>query len=377
MTRRILYVHGLDTVGGAERDLLRLLRGLNAEKWGSCVICPPQGGLRARVEALGHHAVPLTLPPWRKLSSWFRLHTAVKELGRQLDSLDPVLVHVNDIWWVPHTIRAVERTRRGRIPILAHVRQNIEPEKVSQYLLDRVAMVVAVSNQVQRSLEAGGVTAKRVKTVYSGVEQFDEAGMGQGVDIKTQLHIPADAVVLGTVGNLLPIKGYETMIDALPSILAIVPNTHYIVVGAGSAEYGAALHQRCLDRGVAERVHFVGFQERVTPFLSAMDLYVQPSRDEAFGLAAVEAMMAGRAVVASNVGGLPEVVDHGQSGVLVEPDDPVRLSGAILELLRDTGRLNTMGRYGAARAAKRFDVLSTIRSIEGIYDELLKEADSV
>jgi glycosyltransferase involved in cell wall biosynthesis len=126
-----------------------------------------------------------------------------------------------------------------------------------------------------------------------------------------------------------------------------------------------------VERGITERVHFAGFQESVGSYLSALDLYVHPSIKEAFGLAVVEAMAMGKAVVATTTGGLPEVVAQGETGLLVPPGDPESLAAAVVSLLEDKVRREQMGRSGKARAQERFSLDASVRHMERVYGEVL------
>jgi glycosyltransferase involved in cell wall biosynthesis len=369
--RRILYVHGIEAIGGAEQDLLLLLRGLDRTQWTPMVACPEQGAFRACVETLGIPVSPIKLPPWRKLPSLFSRYAAVKDFSTLLGSLQPALIHINDIWWVPHTICAVKRLTGGVIPVIVHVRQNIKAEKVRAYLLDQADYILAVSHQVRAVLEQGGVSSPRVSTLYSGVDLAACSEAGDGKSIRARHGIPADALLIGTVANLLPIKGYEVLIKALPAIFAKVPTAHYLIVGAGSGEYPEHLQKLCADQGLADRVHFVGFQNQTWPYLAALDLYVQPSLNEAFGIAAAEAMAMGKAVVASRVGGLPEVVADQQTGLLVSPGNAVELSKAILSLLEDRPRREHLGRCGVARVQEHFNLKTALAGIEQVYAKVL------
>ena len=123
-----------------------------------------------------------------------------------------------------------------------------------------------------------------------------------------------------------------------------MPAVHYLIIGGGGSEYGARLKAITVERRIAERVHLVGFQNLFTSYLSAMDLYVHPSLKEAFGLAVVEAMAMGKAVVATTTGGLPEVVAQGETGLLVPPGDVESLAAAVVSLLEDRVRREQMGR---------------------------------
>ncbi len=158
-----------------------------------------------------------------------------------MNRLDPALIHVNDIWWVPHTVRAVASRTSHPVPIVAHVRQEIEPVKVRRYELDRVEAVIAISRQVEQSLIAGGVSAQKVRTVYSGIDLSERQLAHDDQAIRQMIGLPNGAVLLGTVANLFPRKGYEVMLRALPAIVRAVPTVHYVIVGSDDHDYADRL----------------------------------------------------------------------------------------------------------------------------------------
>jgi glycosyltransferase involved in cell wall biosynthesis len=367
---RILYVHGIGSIGGAERDLIALLRRLDRRIWHPAIACPETGPLREVALAQDVPTYPVNLPPWRKVSSLVSRYTAVSRLRKLLADVQPALVHVNDLWWVPHTVRAVAGLSH-RIPIITHVRQETQPRKVSQYTLDRVDYVVAVSHQVEQAVLTGGVAPDRVRTHYSGVDCSAMVSSEENHDIRAQHGVPREALLIGTIANLLPLKGYEVMLDALPAVLAAIPTVHYLIIGGGGAEYCARLKAITVDRGIAERVHFAGFQESVASYLSALDLYVHPSLREAFGLAVVEAMAMGKAVVATTTGGLPEVVVHAETGLLVPPGNVELLAATVVSLLQDRVRREQMGLCGRTRAHERFSLDASVMHMEQLYGEVL------
>ena len=371
MTRQILYVHGMESIGGAEQDLLVLLRRLNRTEWSPAVACPAQGEFRSLIEALGIRVFPVSYPPWRKVTSCFSRYAAVRELTAALNSCHPQLIHVNDLWWVPQTLRAVRRLCGQPIPMIVHVRQNLKPKKVRAYQLDRVDHILAVSQRIQDTLERGGVLPERVSTLYSGVDTAVGSPETEGTVVRMRHGIPSDAFVLGTIANLLPIKGLETMIEALPAVRMKVPTVHCVIVGGGSDSYLRKLINLCKDRTVRDVVHFVGFQHPPWAYLASMDLYVQPSKDEALGIAAIEAMAMGKAVVAARVGGLPEVVIEGSTGVLFPSGDAKALSEAVIALFEQPAIRLAMGRAGRERARRVFDLEETMSRLEWIYQKAL------
>ena len=370
MGARILYVHGIGSIGGAERDLIALLSKLDRRIWHPTIACPEAGPLRVVALAQDVPTYPVNLPPWRKVSSLVSRHMGVRLLHTLLADVQPALVHVNDLWWVPHTVRAVAGLSH-RIPIIAHVRQETHPRRVRQYALDQVDYVVAVSHQVEQGVLTGGVASHRVRMHYSGVDCSAMVSSGDNHDVRAQHGVPRQALLIGTIANLLPLKGYEVMLDALPAVLAAMPTVHYLIIGGGGAEYSARLKAITVERGIAERVHFAGFQESVGFYLSDLDLYVHPSLKEAFGLAVVEAMAMGKAVVATTTGGLPEVVAQGETGLLVPPGDAKSLAAAVVSLLKDEVRREQMGLCGKMRAQVRFSLEASVMHMEQLYGEVL------
>ena len=371
MATRILYIHGIGRIGGAERDLLGILRALDRHDWEPHVACPAQTPLFELLTKEGIPLHPLRLRPWRKWYSSLVRWQDVRKLRGLIARLAPALIHVNDIWWVPHTIGAVAGTAGVRRPVVAHVRQEIEADKVRRYGLDSADRVVAISRQVEQALIAGGVARGSVQTVYSGLQWPKELPTTDRTPLCRAWGLPVDAVLLGTVAHVFPRKGYDVMLRALPRIIQDVPGVHYLIVGTGEDAYERELRTLASGLGIDDHVHFVGFQDDVMPFLSALSLYVHPARMEGFGIAVVEAMTAGKAVVATKVGGLPEVVDHDKTGLLVAPECPEELSTAILSLLHDDVRRNAMGQRAAQVARDRFDLTASVSALQQLYAQAL------
>jgi glycosyltransferase involved in cell wall biosynthesis len=368
---RILYVHGIEAIGGAERDLIALLKTLDRHKWEPHVVCPGTGPFREQLHAIAVPTHALSLPPWRKPLTLFQRRSAVGCLEALVNQLDPAMIHVNDIWWVPHTVKAIASRMSNPVPIVAHVRQEIEPAKVRRYWLDRVEAVIAISRQIEQSLIAGGVSVKNVRTVYSGIDLSKRQSTHDDQAIRQMIGLPNEAVLVGTVANLFPRKGYEVMLRALPAIVHAVPTVHYVIVGSDDNDYANRLKRLAHELKIGDRVHIVGFQDPVQPFLASLDLYVHPALMEGFGIAVVEAMAMGKAVVATTTGGLPEVVAQGETGLLVPPGDVESLAAAVVSLLEDKVRREQMGRKGRARVQERFSLDASVMQMEQLYGEVL------
>jgi glycosyltransferase involved in cell wall biosynthesis len=369
----VLFIQGITEIGGAERELLMIVDRLPSLGFQPVVLCPGIGPL---TEELGRRNVEVRcapLLPWRKLLAYPRRGAAVRALRRVIEMERPSVLHVNDIWWVPQAVRAA---RGLDIPVVAHVRQEIEPSKARRYELEKVDLVFPVSQRIQQSLEAGGVSHARLQTLYSGLDMSQIPDHLNGEETRERVGIPKKALVLGTVANLFARKGYETMLRALPVLLASFPDIHYLIVGTGDATYEGRLRALAKEQGMTKHVHFAGFQSSVFPYLAVMDVYVHPALMEGFGIAVLEAMSMGKPVVATTTGGLPEIVQDGETGLLVPPGDPDALAKTLSILLHDPARRKMLGDAGRARVETHFTVEAMMNRLALGYESLLGRTSS-
>ena len=373
MSQPVLFVHGITEIGGAERGLLMFLDHLPELGYSPIVVCPNRGPLVEEIARLGIETRYAPMPPWRKLFAYHKRAGAIRALRAVIGEVRPVLIHVDDIWWVPQSRRAADELR---IPILAHVLQEVEPAKVRRYELDCLDRVFPASRQIQRSLEAGGVLPDRLQTLYYGVDLNRVPDHVDGRDIRNRFGIPADALVLGTVANLFARKGYDVMLQAFPTIVATFPNVHYLIVGSGDAAYEESIRSLVKTLGQESHVHFAGFQDSVYPCLAAMDVYVHPARMEGFGIAVLEAMAMRKPVVVTATGGLPEIVQDGETGLLVPPSEQDALAQAVKRLLRDPVLRRKLGDAGRDRVASMFTVDAMMANLVKGYQTLVGRTGS-
>ena len=228
-------------------------------------------------------------------------------------------------------------------------------------LMDRV---LCVSDSVRRDLATLGVSRRSLVTQYLGVPELGPLPPLARQDVREKLAIPPDAPVLISSLFNSRMKGLDVLVDAFVDHLAVdFPDLHLVIVGIAAPGPEGIASRADSYHG---RLHWAGITDDVRPLLAAADVYVQPSRREAFGLAIVEAMRQSLPVVATRVGGIPEVVADGTSGILVEPDSAQELAAAVATILRDGGLARRLATAGHARWQQRFDLA---RSVELLLDE--------
>jgi glycosyltransferase involved in cell wall biosynthesis len=225
--------------------------------------------------------------------------------------------------------------------------------------------LIGVSEQVKAHLVGQGVPSEKVSVVYNGFEPQPETPKSTA---RRMLEIPADATVIGTVARVTALKGIDDALKAFAGLLATFPNLVYLVVGDGDAL--PSCKALAADLGIADKVIFAGYQSDVSLYLSAMDLFLFPSLKEAMGIALVEAMAVGLPTVATNVGGIPEVLSS-DCGLMVEPRSPEALASATARMLSETGLAQKIGAAARYRANEVFSPIAMERSTDWVYRDLL------
>jgi glycosyltransferase involved in cell wall biosynthesis len=205
-------------------------------------------------------------------------------------------------------------------------------ERIGSRWSDR--LITLTDREIEEHLALGIGRRPQFVTVPSGVPTAELRSRAPGrAAARAALGLPDDAFVVAALGRLVPVKGFDLLIEAMPALLAAVPDAHAIVIGDGPEEAAlAALAQRL---GVSARVRLHGTSTDPAAILAAVDVLAAPSRNEGMGRALVEAMALGVPVVGAEVGGIPSVVGDNEAGRLVPPDDIPALAGALVELGRD------------------------------------------
>ena len=221
---------------------------------------------------------------------------------------------------------------------------------------------------------SGGQPCSRgvTRTIHNGVEldRFERVGANHRGQYAGE-----GRIVLGFAGQLVPRKGLDLLVEALPRIVAEFPGVLLLVVGcapAGEEEYEAKCRARIESLQLGRNVEFVGFRRDIDAWMRTFDLFVLPTRSEPFGKVIIEAQAVGCPVVATRVGGIPEIVSHPELGILIPPEDPAALAGAILEVLRDPARREALAEAGCRHARENFSIGAMIDKLQDVYADVLE-----
>lgn len=242
-------------------------------------------------------------------------------------------------------------------------------EKISIKATDRLLCLTPL--EIEDHLDLGIGRREQYDVLVSGV-RLERFAMPETLpeEVRAGLGIPENAPVIGVVARLDPVKGVRYAIEALALLPCDDPAPHLLLIGDGGER--AELELLARGRGVADRVHFLGLRRDVPDLLHAMDVFLLPSLNEGYGKAIVEAMSAGRPVVASNVGGVPHLIKDGENGLLVPPADPRAIADALGKIIGSPERAALLAAAGRNSVTEEFEVAAMVRKLENIYLNLLK-----
>lgn len=231
--------------------------------------------------------------------------------------------------------------------------------------------VLAVSDQVRDAIRLSYVSrlfpAPPVDTLYHGIDLADlNAAAKESASTRAELEIPEGSVVVGTVANFRPQKGYDVLVRSVAAVRDACPSAHFVFVGGGPTEEKTRRQVAAL--GLDDRVTFAGYRGDATRVAATFDIFALSSFHEGLPVAVAESMAIGKPIVATEVGGTPELVEDGAQGLLVPAGDHRAFADAVSRLVNEPETRRAMGR-SAARRAREFDIRHTVEELERIYLE--------
>jgi glycosyltransferase involved in cell wall biosynthesis len=355
-------------LGGGEIQLLTLLPGLLAAGGEPTVVCAAGSALeRETRELAGVRVIPadFTMPAVLGLPRRLRAVLAGSSVVQGTGFLTNVLARaigasvgasvVNAVMVVPGAAKLDgESALRGLLRAV-----------LDRFRRDRVDRFVAVSIAVAEGLARTGVPGERTVVVPNGI---DVTGVRTRAGAPPRVAPPDAPQRVGFVGRLERVKGCEYFIDAAGLITASHPDVAFVIAGTGSLD--ATLRARAASSPASKRITFSGYLDEPAPLLSTLDVLCVPSLSEASGLSAMESLALGVPVVASRVGGLPDVVIDGVTGALVPPADSGALAAAVSGLLADPERARALGRAGREHVEQHFTAARMVAAYLRVYEDL-------
>jgi len=372
---RLFYLIGTLDVGGAEGQLVQLLKELDRDRFSATVCClsSSAGPYADDVRRIGievHQIGFRTLRPFPHPQRVVRLFFQLVGLIRQER---PDIVHGYLFW--AYVLGAFAARIAGVPKVISSRRSlgNFKAKKPAYLLIERVSnaltsLVIANSGAVRDdAIRQERLPAKKMVVIYNGVDSVKFAAP-TAATLDEELQIGGASPVVTVIANFIHYKGHHDFFDAWRLVVAARPSAAAILVGEGPDR--KKWEHWVASQGLKSSVRFTGSRRDVAAILSVSDIVAHPSHEEGFSNAILEAMAAGRPVVATAVGGNVEAIEDRRTGLLVPPRDPQALAAAILTLAAQPDRARQMGEAAQTRVRRCFSVTGMVRNYEAVYERI-------
>ena len=378
--KKILFVDHAQSVGGAENSLHSLITHLAHNKWE-----PHLATANGRFSRLAQESQILThiieFPRLRRsvsiVNDW---RTTAQQIAQLATSIEAELLHANTIRAALYTMLAA---KMARLPFIWHMRDFwLSENKPNQLWLDSFGKRVLISSATKVIANSKATAAhlpksSKIHVVHNGIALAKFDPTLDTSSFRTHFQIPQDASVVGMVGRLRPWKGQTTFLQIAAHIATHNPNVCFLIVGGATfgvdQTYQTQLKTQAQELNLTERVIFTEQINNIPEALATMNIFVHPGDPEPFGLVNIEAMAMAKPIVAFNHGALPEIVQNGKTGLLVEPYDAKATATAIISLLDKPQEQISLGKNGRKIVEITFTVQRTAQQISKIYEHILNQ----
>lgn len=363
-------LHAIDTTGpgGAETVFLDLAQHLAIEGYGTIAIIKGPGWVEDQLKSRNIPYLIVRPEGFLSLKYYWRLFQILRK--QQVALIQAHLLGSTLTYSLLSFIR--------RVPLVAtiHGKVDVNPNERRVYLKNRIMRagvdrLVAVSEDLAQYIEQRRLFHKdAIRIIYNGI-QVDRYRRTTQQAIKQSLHLPRDAILIGSLGNVRPAKAYDVLISAAKSVIAHNPKVHFVIAGHLKAKLMEELNRQMEAINVQSNVHFIGFHSDTAEFLGQLDYFALSSSSEGFSIATIEAMATGLPIIATRCGGPEEIIRHNETGYLVNTNSPEELAGAIMTLIEDP---ETGERWASAAKEAVRNVFSLEKSLQEyrlIYQSLL------
>jgi len=357
-----LHVDTARSWRGGQNQVLLTVNGLRAIGQRAALVAHPDGELRQRA-AEGLDLIPLAPRNEVDLSAGWKL-------ARVLKQLEPDVIHAHD----PHGVAmaslalslgaAASRSKRTALVAARRVDFHLKGNSFSRWKYRQADVFIAASDAIRTMLIGDGVESNRVVTVHEGID-VEHVIATPAVNVHEAFWLPHGAPVVGNVAALVPHKGQRYLIDAAHLVIREMPDVRFVILGEG--ELREQLERHVHEHHLEKHVLLPGFRTDVIGCIKGFDVFAMSSVTEGLGTSILDAMACHRPIVATSAGGIPELIAHETSGLIVPPRDASALAQALLRALRDDGLRTRMADAALARVSERFTVERMVQQTADVY----------
>jgi glycosyltransferase involved in cell wall biosynthesis len=375
---KVLHIITYLPIGGAQDNTLLTVEKLDPDRYNVTLLCGPEGAWIKRLEKINHVRRVYIKSLVRPVHPWADL-TAAIQIFRHIRAERYQIVHTHSS--KPGVIGRIAAKMAGT-PVVVHTIHGfpfhdymprfiyffcVWLERFVSRLSDKIITVSKLN--LEKAVQLKLAPRDRFVNIYSGIQLEKFEFKNRRFHIRQRLGLTKDHIIIGLIGRLFTQKAPQYFIKAVPEVIRRFPSARFLLVGDG--ELKQSLIRLSQDLDVMEYVRFLGFREDVPEILNILDIFVLTSLWEGLGRSLTEAMAMAKPVVATSVEGVPELVKHNVTGLLVPPCDEGRIAESIIYLLRNPKEASRMGRAAQKNVKDKFSVHRMISEIDALYEGLI------
>jgi len=365
-----MYVVPSLNIGGRERVVLELITRLDRNKFDVELCCLKGRGSFS--DLFSQQGIQITY--FGKGKNWdvgmyYRLRNFLKD--RQID-----IVHIHNPGALVYA--AVGAIWAG-VPVIINSEHGYEyvvgglKRYIEMLIRSCIDVTISVSEALSVHLFSGLFLRKKITVIHNGIDTsvYEHNESSSHLSLRERFNFSKSDIIIGNVARLARIKNHRMLLETMKLIVKEVQAAKLLIVGDGILRNELEVYSRSI--GISDNVFFWGEANNVPELLQLMDVFVLSSNAEGISMTILEAMASGKAVVATNVGGNPEIIKNDVTGILVPPNDPEAMAEAVLSLLRDRERLSLLGLEGKRRVKECFNIETAVKKTEELYISLFRE----
>ena len=379
----IIFISAFSQWGGSTISLMRRIENLDSRKYRITVVVPEDGPMIEKYEKVGAKVEIVSMVILLRLESLGKILKyisgflpSVLRLYRLIKRLKVDLVHSNDSIILVGGIAA----KIAGIPSITQIRDDISNPaqivRLRNFVINHFSnRILAVANPILDNFIDFGGDRSKSQVLYNGVDIEIFRPEANDLNLKHELFIPKKSKVVTHIARIDPNKGQDCIIDAATAVLNEVPSTYFLLVGDSNIDkfkwYKKKVIQSINERGLGDKIIFAGKKDNIEKIINISDVVILPSSYEALPGVVSEASACGKPVIASNVGGIPEMVIDGKTGHLIQPHDAQALSSSLVSILTNDECANKMGLEGRKYMEEKFNIVHLTQKLEIFYKDLL------
>ena len=383
----ILYIIHSCQISGAEIVLINLLNLVKQKNIYPVVVLPQNGKLakKIRKEKIQVKIVPLpflvrTYNPLILINYFINYLSFSKSLYKIIKKNQIRIIHANSFRAAFYSLLVAKLLK---IPLVWHMHDILDYRLFNKIFIKLTSFgaskIICVSKAVKENLIIFGVNSEKCRVIYNSIDKnkFLNTNVIYG-KFRKEFNIPQDAILIGSIGQIAEWKGQEIFLNSISKVLIKYPKVKFTIVGDVISEkeerYKKTLKRFVKKNNLEKVVFFTGFRENISQIITDLNIIVHTSiKPDPLPTVIIEAMALGKPVIATNVGGVHELINHNLNGLIIPPKDPQKLSQAILKMLNNPELIKKMGKEGMIIADKKFGPIQNISKINNIYQNIAKK----